>query len=296
MNVNCVRRWMMLTRKSLLAAVGVAMVVLFAATEVRGQTDDTNGNGLPDVCTTAPIGPDNSHSDYSIALNSVKSQTDGFDFNYTLTASNSTALQKISRLVFVFNRPLRIEEITSPLPSDWCVPDTPSKAGTGNCNNFVASIPVDPGEALTIPFTIRSTTGRRGLITINVDTGSSGLLPCMSRPNDPEGPMGIEGPGSDVNPDAVVATATTYTTGNCFITVNKNLTNMVTAITATPPCTLVREFVQLSEIEVLGMKLVFIGTSGDPVNDIIILRTRTNPDCYLVCPNGFGACQLYCEE
>jgi hypothetical protein len=295
MNVNCVRRWMMLTRKSLFAPVGVAMVVLFAVTEVRGETDDTNGNGLPDVCTTAPIEPNTRQGDYSIELSSVKSQTDGFHFNYILRVSSSTALKKISRLVFVFNRPLKIKEVTDPLPSDWCVPDTSSKAGTGNCNNFVASIPVDPGKALTIPFTIRSTTGRRGLITINVDTGSSGLLPCMSRPNDPEGPMGIEGPGSDVNPEAVIATATTYTAGNCFITVNKDLTNRVTHMTATPPCTLVREFVQLSEIEVLGMKLVFIGTSGDPVNDIIILRTRSNPDCYFVCPNGVGACQQFCE-
>lgn len=258
-------------------ALSCALTVL-GVTDVSGQTaDDTNNNGLPDVCNT-------DGNSYSIALISVDPRPDGsYDFTYSLTPISDAALKKISRVVFAFERPLVPADIKNPAPpqlSDYCVEDAPSKAGRGTCGTFEGYISPKPGPSLTIPFSITSATNKRGLITVNVDTGTGGLFTCKSRRGSAgdltdQGPMGIEGPGGDINPLQVTAVSTIIATPNdlCPAEVRKDARNKISEIVlapgADPGCT-------IEVVDVLTADGITVNSVGGSGGEPVVLHSGEN--------------------
>jgi hypothetical protein len=221
----------MRTRTVLLAAVVVASVALFAATEVRAQ------DSLPTQCATPETPPK-----YTIAVSEVLLDVDGKTrFRYLLTAATRTDLQKITRLVIAFNRPgvtpdkiiLQTGQAKSPL----CTPDPATKIDNGNCESFQLLITPNIGTALTVPYEIVTTLTTRGAVTHNVNTTASqgaAISTCIATADGDR--RGIMGPGTEIDPNAPIAALTTHTVGACTVDVTRDAKGIITSVVAHSPC------------------------------------------------------------
>jgi hypothetical protein len=230
----------MRTRTVLLAAVVVASVALFAATEVRAQ------DSLPTQCATPETPPK-----YTIAVSEVLLDVDGKTrFRYLLTAATRTDLQKITRLVIAFNRPgvtpdkifLQDKQALSPL----CTPDPATKVNLGNCESFQLLITPNIGTALTVPFDIVTSLTTRGAVTHNVNTTASqgaAISTCIATGDGDR--RGIMGPGTEIDPNAPIAATTIHTVGACTVKVTRDAKGIITSVEAVPPsppaCTVVND-------------------------------------------------------
>jgi hypothetical protein len=266
------------------------------------------GGSLPQVCMTG-------QSTYKVEFVGVgPSPVAGrFVFGYRLTAINSAALKKISRVVVVVSRGVVPSDITNvynsltpPSPissvqkSGFGTGDSATKVGTGDTNAFVVAIPIQPGTALTIPFFLESKIGRVGLMSIGVDTGSAGFATCLSNVTDTvAGPTGIVGPAvadTPVDFDSVIAASSILTSpaNNCPIEVVRNGAGTIVAVQYAPhaPASCLAndvEKVPLSELFVDGLSLHHIG-DGNAGNGLFVLGSTDK--CVRVCDSRTGFCYL----
>jgi hypothetical protein len=222
-------------RRRLVLGGGVLVLVLGVALGAVRDTGagapwDFNENGLPDRCVGGAYRFD--------FLGVQPAPTAGqFDWHWRLTASSEAARKKVNRLVLTFNRGVVPGDILSASTQGasvgiqkgaFCAGDTATKVAVGDCNASTGAITPKVDTSLAIPFSIRSTVNTVGLISIGVDTGTGGYIPCVSFTEDAvAGPKGIEGPAVaevTVDPNSAIAASTIYNSPSnvCPIEVVRN--------------------------------------------------------------------------
>jgi hypothetical protein len=234
------------------------------------SADDQNHNGIPDVCRGGP---------YTVRFLDIQAAATPGNllYRYELTG-DSMAIKKVARIVLVLNRWVLPSNVVAQHKSTFGAGDTATKAAIFDLNAFTVAIPVQPGTALKIPFPLETTelSPSVGLISIGVDTGQGYVL-CVSRTEDPAGPMGIEGPAvsAPIDTNAVTAAATVFSSpaNNCPVEVFRDPAGNVILVRfaegADANCTLRQ--VQLSEVTVDGVPVEFIGVDGTGGGGLVII-------------------------
>jgi len=195
-------------RKFLILFAVLAIIALFAATEVPAQVRPGTCVGGAYTVTTAAEFPRFVTVSDEVCKNERNDWVGGIAWQYTLTCDTARDCAKINKLhVYVPSVPDQYIEVLAPHVGDRGEGGLSTCIGDYILNGVMVSVPpVEGGSDTEATFAFCTTdVSTFGLVSLTISTGKSGLISCAGVNDDlvpimdDQGSVGIVGPGFDIS-------------------------------------------------------------------------------------------------